>query len=728
MIRKISLTFLFSLLLPSLLWGAVTISVSPTSDQILPGSVRSVYSNVQGATALNVTWTVSGGTVQESTGYFVRWKAPSTPGTYTITARSVEDNAKTAIATFTVISDAVVKVSNIPAQVTAYKNQPVAIQSILWGSTNTAVTWTSSGGTLTGNGREVVFTASTSGTYTVTATSSANSSKTATTTIVVTNNPYPATATPNKTQPVDCTATGSGNTYEVTSEATMDSVPWSSLGAGDTVRIHAGTYHKQILISTSGTESQPIRICGVPDGSGNLPELNGANATAKAGSDYNSGYTLQGYGGILIYDNTLPAPYVGQTYPKNIIIEGLKLTGFKRGNTFVNIYTGNPQNYAHGVAPIRLQHGGNVTVRGNELTDNDNGLFTMSNNGAENKATRNFLVEGNYIHNNGVVGSYLEHQSYIQAFGLVVQGNYYDSNRSGCLGGQLKTRSVQQFIRYNYFEPAARILDLVEVQDSYQLVLPWFTPEDPTYTTTADVVANYEAYQDKHVYGNIIHNVGPASAAWVLHGAADNGQDGNSGGVLYFYHNTVMFSSVNGETSNWRYGLADFGPGYTEITDRTIWPTGRFTNNAIYIRSPAPGTPSFFWNRYMPDRVVLDKNWISTGWGSGNSAGGDDTGIGLGITGYPWQGGTVATQVSGISNLITSSTIPFNTTTYMPTPGGPLINASTSLPTETSSLPPLINYNLLTHCMSRRTTFKDIGALEYIGTTAPEIIKIQAAP
>jgi len=62
-------------------------------------------------------------------------------------------------------------------QATIYKNQPLVIQSLVWGNTNTAVTWSSSGGAITGSAREVVFTAGTAGTYTVTATSQADTSK-----------------------------------------------------------------------------------------------------------------------------------------------------------------------------------------------------------------------------------------------------------------------------------------------------------------------------------------------------------------------------------------------------------------------------------------------------------------------------------------------------------------------------------------------------------------------
>ena len=716
MALKSAFIIIFSLLLPIRALAEVTISVTPTADNVLPGGIRSIYSNVQGDANTSVSWTASGGSLASATGY-TTWTAPAGPGIYTITATSVADTTKSAVTRFTV-STAAIRLSNIPMQVTVYKNQPVIIQSILWGSTNTSVAWSSSGGTLTGTGREVVFSSSTAGTYTVTATSSADNSKTATTTVVVTGNTWPGKATPNKTQPVDCTPTGSGTTYDVTTEAQMDAVPWSALRPGDTVRIHAGTvYHRQLLISTSGTDSQPIRICGVPDGNGNLPELNGANATAKPGSQFGTGAgDIQMYGGITVY-NYGAAYYGGANYPKNIIIEGLKLTGYNHGNTFTDLSTGLITAYSNGAACIRIQRGGKITLRGNDISGCGNGYFTMAKNGIESNITRDLLVEGNYFHGNGVVGDYLEHQNYLQAFGLVVQGNYYDYSLPGSPGGQLKSRSVQQFVRYNFFEPAARIIDLVEEQDDTPLVFPWvgLDPGELPFTSPSDVVANLEAYQNQYIYGNIIHNTGNRATSWMVHGAADTGsQDTNYGGIVYFYNNTIYHSIPSNIA--WRSGIFDFGPYQTAVSTHTVWPTARVTNNAIYLDSAvSPSPTTFFWNRYMADRIMLDKNWVSSSWGTGYMAGGDGTGIANATvsTANVWQGGQQATQVSGLSNLITGTSLPFNQTTYIPIGDGPLVNSNDSLPGKAATLPPLMQYSPVTLVMSPRPNRQDIGAQAY---------------
>src|SRR5262244_2927515 len=65
----------------------------------------------------------------------------------------------------------------------------------------------------------------------------------------------------------------------------IGAVPWNNLTAGDTVRIHwrsaaqGGDYHEKINISGQGTADKPIQVLGVPGPNGELPVINGANAT-----------------------------------------------------------------------------------------------------------------------------------------------------------------------------------------------------------------------------------------------------------------------------------------------------------------------------------------------------------------------------------------------------------------------------------------------------------------
>src|SRR5215470_7263150 len=74
----------------------------------------------------------------------------------------------------------------------------------------------------------------------------------------------------------------------------VGAVPWNNLTAGDTVRIHwrspaqGGDYHEKINISGQGTADHPIQILGVAGPNGELPVINGANATT--GPDNTTAY------------------------------------------------------------------------------------------------------------------------------------------------------------------------------------------------------------------------------------------------------------------------------------------------------------------------------------------------------------------------------------------------------------------------------------------------------
>lgn len=699
---------------PARLMAEVTITLSPTSSMVLPGGARRIYPLVQGDSNTTVQWSANGGLLNVADGY-VTWTAPDTPGSYSVSAKSMADPKQFATTQLTVVK-ANIRISNIPMQLTAFKDQPVVIQSILWGTTDTSVKWSTSGGELFGNGREVVFKSTVPGHFTVTATSVADNSKSATTTIVVTEKSWPKTSTPNRTMPVDCTATGAGNTYNVTSDAEMDSVPWSRLSSGDTVRIHPGVYHRQIALSSSGTASQPIRICGVADKAGKLPELNGLQSKAVPASLYGrGGGNLQGAAGVLIY--RYDAPYWGgATYPQHIIIEGLKISGFNKDNSFTDVTSGQVKPFGKATAAIRVQHGAHITLRGNDISQCGNGIFSMSKDGIESRITRNLLIEGNYFHDNGVAGDFREHQNYLQVFGLVVQGNYYDLPLMSSPGGQLKSRSIQQFVRYNYFEPAARMLDLVEVQDATPLVFPWVgLPEKELKNTSAqDVIANFEAYQDQFVYGNILHNTGSRVTAWMVHGTADTGsQDFNPGGYLYFYYNTV-FHGVSSK-QNYRSGLIDFGPYQSPIGRNSVWPIALITNNAIYLDAKVKPTPTFFlWNRYISDRVMLERNWISSTWGTGNPQGGYGTGISNQRSNNlmaVWQGGQNATQVKGVNHLVTGALLPFDLKSFEPDINSQLISASVQLSGQARQLPPLMEYNIAARIMVQRLHIRDLGAI-----------------
>ena len=103
--------------------------------------------------------------------------------------------------------------------------------------------------------------------------------------------------------PMACEHTGSGKAYEVGPGKALDSlgdVPWETLAAGDTVRIHwrAEPYREKFFLRGKGTEDQPIVVCGVAGPNGELPIIDGQNAVTRPG---------------------LPTPYSGKGEPRGLI-------------------------------------------------------------------------------------------------------------------------------------------------------------------------------------------------------------------------------------------------------------------------------------------------------------------------------------------------------------------------------------------------------------------------
>src|ERR1700688_4657998 len=155
----------------------VAVSVSPISASIQSGAQQQFIASVSGSSNTAVVWSASGGTITTSGLY----RAPSAAGTYTVTATSASDSTKSASAIVTVPQQVAISVSPGTASIQSGAQQQF-IASVS-GSSNTAVAWSASGGTITISGLYVAPRAA--GTYTVTATSAADSTKSASAVVTV---------------------------------------------------------------------------------------------------------------------------------------------------------------------------------------------------------------------------------------------------------------------------------------------------------------------------------------------------------------------------------------------------------------------------------------------------------------------------------------------------------------------------------------------------------------
>ena len=425
--------------------------------QVLAGSTRQINVNITGGTLNTVNWSVlstTGGasatfttpsgadvssvaaglpTVQVNIGPeqgncsisgTTKFTVSST-ASVTVQAQSVDDPAKTAAFLFNVCANSPATLANgtssvivAPAYQQAYQSQPMTLQSWVAGCVDETGTWSIVSEPSGGNGtladatnRDTVFSASVTGRYTIQYTANCNSG-TNTAIVYVSPNKMPAYAsTPNGTRPHECYVdpeltgadyeVGAGKTY-----TTISSTPaLTGFKPGTIMRIwntdtsgsNPSVYPEYYDIQSSGTPSQPIIVCGVADVNGNLPIMDGTNATAQ--SDV---ATNQGGGIITLWPGSNPFPFGywegGSLGPRYISITGLHL---RNANSTIKHYlpgSSSATNWDNFTACINFHSGSYVDISGVELDNCSNGLFSDDNdsNGWAT-ITQNLTFIGNHV-------------------------------------------------------------------------------------------------------------------------------------------------------------------------------------------------------------------------------------------------------------------------------------------------------------------------------------------
>ncbi len=376
-------------------------------------------------------------------------------------------------------------------------------------------------------------------------------------------------------------------TYEVgvgKTFANIGDVPWENMKAGDQVLIYwrSQPYKEKWVIAVQGTEQQPFVVRGVPNQNGELPAIDGRDATTRNQINFWN----EDRGVIKIGGANQPAVDV----PTWIVLENLDIRSGRTPFTFTGRSGLTP--YGSNGASIYVENGQSVIIRNCILHDSGNGLFVSY-------ASRNVLVEGCRIYDNGIEGSIYEHNTYTAAIGMVYQFNYLGPLRANCLGNNLKDRSAGTVVRYNWIESGNRQLDLVDAEDSTDLV------NDPSYRKT-------------FVYGNILIEPDGAGNSQIVHYGGDSGNTTiYRKGTLYFYNNTVV-STRAGNTTLLRLSTNE------ETCD--------CRNNLVYVA--APGSRLALLD--SSGMLHLRNNWLKTGWQESHS----------GLTGVIYNEGGVVTGES----------------------------------------------------------------------------------
>lgn len=281
---------------------------------------------------------------------------------------------------------------------------------------------------------------------------------------------------------------GPGQTY-----TNINDVAWESLAAGDTVNIYykTGGYKEKFGVFTQGTSSNPITVHGVPDGSGNLPIIDGSGATSR--SSIYLDYWSETRQVVKVGGSLIPVSD-GTTPPKYIIIENLEVKCGRDPYTFTD-GDGNPQTYTTNASSIRPEVGEYITVRNCILHDSANNFLTSG-------LSKEILLEGCYIYDGGYAVT--EHNNYTESHGITFQYNHFGPLRtSGTTneGINLKDRSARTCVRYNWIEGGVRQVNLVESYD-YQTIrdYPGYGTEDRVYGNILIMNANSQG-NEHYLYG-----------------------------------------------------------------------------------------------------------------------------------------------------------------------------------------------------------------------------------
>lgn len=358
--------------------------------------------------------------------------------------------------------------------------------------------------------------------------------------------------------------------YEVRPGTTLDTiaeVPWATLQPGDLVLIHwrAAPYKEKWVICRQGTAENPITVRGVPNSNGDLPVIDGNGAVTPL----NLNFPSEQRGVIKIGSANVPA----DTMPRHIVIENLDIRSAHPNYQFTDD-GGATQTYSSAASSIYVEKGENITIRNNILQDSANGFFVAS---SDSVVSRDILVEGNYIHGNGISGSAFQHNNYTAAINITFQYNRFGPLRAGANGNALKDRSAGLVVRFNWIESGNRQLDLVDGEDSSQ-------------------IRNAPGYRKTYVYGNLLIEPDGAGNSQITHYGGDSGTVANyRKGTLYFYNNTVV-STRAGTTTLFRLSSND------ENCDAR--------NNIFYNTAAAA-------NLAMIDDtgiLSISHNWLKPGW------------------------------------------------------------------------------------------------------------------
>ncbi|MBI5424193.1 MAG: hypothetical protein HZA32_08890 [Opitutae bacterium] len=438
-------------------------------------------------------------------------------------------------------------------------------------------------------------------------------------------------------------------------------VPWSTLAAGNTVRIHwrAEAYKEKLLLSARGTAEKPIKIEGVAGPNGQLPVIDGTGATAAA----NIGYAPW-FGDVMERSLIAVARNAAQPSaykPGYLVISNLELTMSGAQNPMPSYVKpdGSTATYYSSAGAIFLYGAEHVTIRDCEIHDTPNGIVAASGS-SEATLTRDVIVDRCWLYHAGKGGSYNGSNLLTEAIGLTVQFSRLDRGLNGSNTPNVLDRSAGVVVRYNRIEGGANLLSFIEPVSAPALIVA-----DPSFATT-------------HVYGNILRNgggdYGTDGSTLIRYGGDWSNAANFRAGTLHFHHNTVVMDSQRWSTS---------------LFNLTLAAAQVVANNNVVHRVKSGAGPFDLINSGRA--IALGRNWTTSNVTVGGNA--------VGGTALVLKGAN-----PGFVNLATGD--------LHPAAGSPLLDAAQPLPA--GALPVEFEYLPEADGQPRTTqgAAPDLGALE----------------
>jgi hypothetical protein len=631
----------------------------------------------------------------------------------------------------------------------AFEGQTTHLEAGVIGNTNPAVTWAITSSPSGGNGtldgavcqgstanscRETYFNSGTvTGRYTITATSVADGTKSDYRIVYVAPVALPAyaSAPPDMTGSFPCYVDPAltGTDYEVGSGqpyTTVNSALAVMTGGGNIVRIQPGTYAEYVQINQLGTHIQPNVLCGMADGSGHHPWLDGSGAN---GPSYFNPYA---YGTGII--NTFSPTTCFQAYPTrcgpaNLWISNINTEHATAGytancaNTGVGACTGGTGTtfpWGDGSAGADIRNGSYISVVGMHCNFDSQCVGTYNNGDNQGYGAQTFSVEvaRNYAQNSGLSGSTLSHPFYLQSFMMSVYGNLEGPPVSGSSNSGIKVRGIGVTLNYNATAAGfARNEDWVEPQDDLDYVnMPSFINNGFAVgdTTPIDVIAgNGEAiFSGDNAFGNTLND--PTGSPNVHYLSDSDDLSGNLWpvarlGRLNSFFNTYYECAAVYDTTNGGDNAYYTGSFYLA---NNIWycPSGAITFNTqtLFIGIFQTNlTPTGSYDNSLPITGCHVSYGTCVGWSNNYNA---EQPL-FSQTIDQWLTGSLAS-----SNFLVTSTTPFNTTTLVPT--GAALGAATAL------TGPAAQFNVSRNAVNGagvvtvRTNMNDLGAVQGSSTPA----------